>query len=93
MSIIQMIAIVTFKEIHIVNIVSILFSIISVASKCVVISYSPHRPTFVFNFFCFFGDIFKFFCKFFFIFILPILYFLEGGAQLAKLYMIKNLNI
>merc|ERR1719285_299121 len=38
-----------------------MISLVSIGTKAIVASYSPHKPTSAFNFFCIFGDLIKFF--------------------------------
>ncbi len=57
----QMIALVLAQEASPLNVFSILLSMISVASKALMFSYSIHRSTFFFNFLCFSADIFGIF--------------------------------
>eukprot|EP00494_Astrolonche_serrata_P025101 UN25362 len=61
MSIIQIIAIVVYREAAVVNVISIMLSMVSMGTKAIIGSYSPHRATSLFNFLCIFADIFKFF--------------------------------
>jgi hypothetical protein len=56
-SILQTIAVLYFGEPSILFIVSIFVSICVISSKGYLISYSMHRPTFVFNFICIFADV------------------------------------
>ena len=60
-SINQMIYIVTKRKSTPLNVFSILLSMISVSSKTLMLSYSMHRITFIFNFLCYSGDIFGIF--------------------------------
>lgn len=41
---------------------SLVFSILSISSRGLLLSYSIHRPTFVFNFLCFITDVVRVFC-------------------------------
>ena len=56
-SILQTIAVLYFGEPSPLFIVSIFVSICVISSKGYLISYSMHRPTFVFNFICIFADV------------------------------------
>lgn len=70
-SILQMVAIVIYKQTNIINVVSLAISIISVSSRGLMLSYSIHRPTFVFNFTCFIADVFRVFCVVSWLFFTP----------------------
>lgn len=61
-SILQMVFIVVFNEYHWLNVVSITISMVSVASKGLIMSYCIDRPTFIFNFLCCVSDVFGVFC-------------------------------
>ena len=61
MSIIQMIAIVDLQEPHLINIISILLSMISVGTKSIFFSYSMDNYVFVFHWVCVFVDCFGIF--------------------------------
>jgi hypothetical protein len=56
-SILQTIAVLYFGEPSALFIISIFVSICVISSKGYLISYSMHRPTFVFNFICIFADV------------------------------------
>lgn len=56
-SILQTIAVLYFGEATPLFIISIFVSICVISSKGYLISYSMHRPTFVFNFICIFADV------------------------------------
>merc|ERR1719461_829598 len=59
--ILQTVAVITIGRATSLNILSILISIIVIASKSFLVSYSISRPTFVFNLFCITADIFGLF--------------------------------
>ena len=59
--ILQTIAVITTEETSPVFIVSIVISICVIASKGYLVSYSIHRPTFLFNFICIIADCFNLF--------------------------------
>lgn len=61
-SVIQIIAMLTSGKYPLFNVASLALSIISVASRGLLLSYSIHRPTFVFNFLCFITDLVRVFC-------------------------------
>jgi len=61
-SILQMVAIVLTRQVNLISVVSLVISIVSVSSRGLMVSFSIHRPTFVFNFACFVCDVFRVFC-------------------------------
>jgi hypothetical protein len=87
----QMVAIVTlgFSQLSTLQLVSFLLSLISIASKSVVGSYSFHYPTFIFNIFCFITDLFAVFCLVSWLF-LPITPEISHLAPLNSLWYIKE---
>lgn len=68
-SILQVAAIMLYGKASNLNLLSILLSIIVIASKGYIVSYSIHRPTFLFNFICIIADCFGLFATFTWLFV------------------------